>query len=88
MTENEQDEFIERRILIGLIMKGKYLERAQPFADDLERLLATKWSRLGRDDISVFERPREHVTDLLVHESGVCLDVVDPTNEMGQGRTK
>ena len=39
-------EFIERRICIGLITRGKYLERVQPFAEDLERLLATKWSRL------------------------------------------
>ena len=39
-------EFIERRICIGLIMKGGYVKQVLPFAEDLERLLATKWSRL------------------------------------------
>ena len=45
---NEHDgfEFIERRILIGLIMKRNYLEQMQPLAADLERLLETKWTRL------------------------------------------
>lgn len=47
-TRSSEDdfEFIERRILIGLIMRGEYFERVQPFAEDLERLLTTKWSRL------------------------------------------
>ena len=43
---NEEDEFIERRILIGLIMKRKYLEWVEPFAEDLQRLLPTKWSQM------------------------------------------